>query len=67
MERGRVKSYGRTRGFGFIIPDGGGKDVFMHAQELQNGEPLPGDLVEYELGPNRKTGREEAKFVTVIV
>lgn len=65
--RGTVKSYGRTRGFGFIIPDGGGGDVFMHAQELQNGEPLAGDIVEYELGPNRCTGREEAKNVRVIV
>ena len=35
--RGTVKWYNAQKGFGFVAPDGGGKDIFVHATALQRG------------------------------
>ncbi len=35
MATGTVKWFNATKGFGFITPDGGGKDAFVHISEVQ--------------------------------
>jgi cold shock protein len=35
MVTGRIVQFNQTRGYGFIAPDGGGDDVFLHSEELK--------------------------------
>jgi CspA family cold shock protein len=52
MARGEILWFDHKRGFGFIRPDMGPKDVFVHISAIVDSEsnPLsPGDRVEFEL------------------
>ena len=48
MTKGTIKRLRQDRGFGFIQPDGGGKDVFFHFSELV-GDPVEGQRVEFDV------------------
>ena len=53
MATGTVKFFNETKGFGFITPDEGGKDVFVHKTGLT--EPVrEGDKVSYDLQDSPK-------------
>ena len=63
---GTVKFYNSTRGFGFIAPEGGDKDVFVHASALEKSgmsSLQEGDKVSFELeDDNRGRGKQAAKI-----
>jgi CspA family cold shock protein len=64
---GKVKWYNSAKGFGFITPDDGGKDVFVHvsAMKASNLKDLTdGQAISYELVEFR--GREVASNLTLI-
>jgi CspA family cold shock protein len=60
MESGTVKFYNEQKGYGFIQPDNGGKDVFVHAPALEragmNGL-REGQKVRFDTQPDRRTGK----------
>ena len=50
--KGIVKFYNTARGYGFIAPEGGGKDVFVHATALERSGVPPlneGDKVSFDI------------------
>jgi len=56
--QGKVKTWKDEKGFGFVVPNGGGSDVFLHISAFSNRHKRPavGNLVTYELSaedPNR--------------
>jgi CspA family cold shock protein len=55
MTTGIVKFFNTTKGFGFITPEDGSKDVFVHISWLQEGTTITeGDTVQYETEEGQK-------------
>jgi cold shock protein len=62
MARGTVKWFNSQKGYGFIQPQGGGKDVFVHISAVERAGLNEGQVVEYEEVSNRgKTSAENLK------
>ena len=67
MPTGTVKWFNPTKGFGFITPDEGGSDAFVHISAVERaGLPnlVEGQRVNYELQPGRN-GKKSAENLSV--
>lgn len=63
MSTGTVKWYNDTKGYGFIQPDEGGKDVFVHATALERAGMRglrEGQKIGYELQTDQRSGKTSA-------
>jgi cold shock protein len=63
MASGTVKWFNETKGYGFIQPDNGGKDVFVHISAVERAglrSLKDGQKISYEVESDRRTGKESA-------
>jgi cold shock protein len=63
MSRGTVKWFNGQKGFGFIQPDDGSKDVFVHISAVERAGMQnlnEGQKIEFEVVADRKTGKSSA-------
>jgi CspA family cold shock protein len=68
MATGTVKWFNSTKGFGFIQPDGGGQDVFVHISAVERAglrELRDGQKVSYEVVADRRSGKSSAENLKV--
>ena len=68
MPRGTVKFFNGAKGFGFIAPDDGGNDVFVHISALERsglGGLNEGDQVTFEMEQDRRSGKLAAVNLVV--
>lgn len=68
MANGTVKWFNKSKGFGFIQPDDGSKDVFVHISAVERaglGTLADGQKIQYELvkGKDGKTSADNLKSV----
>lgn len=67
MAKGTVKWFNATKGFGFIAPESGGKDVFVHISALERANIRhleDGQAVTFEIESGRD-GRESARDLAI--
>jgi cold shock protein len=69
MTKGTVKWFNDQKGFGFIQPDGGSKDVFVHISAVERaGLRLlnEGQKIAFEVVADRRTGKSSADNLQVV-
>jgi cold shock protein len=63
MATGTVKWFNAQKGFGFIEPDGGGQDAFVHISAVERAgmsDLKEGQKISYDLEDDRKSGKKSA-------
>eukprot|EP00747_Dinoflagellata_sp_TGD_P170298 gnl/TRDRNA2_/TRDRNA2_201500_c0_seq1.p1 gnl/TRDRNA2_/TRDRNA2_201500_c0~~gnl/TRDRNA2_/TRDRNA2_201500_c0_seq1.p1 ORF type:complete len:168 (-),score=30.59 gnl/TRDRNA2_/TRDRNA2_201500_c0_seq1:79-582(-) len=61
---GIVKFWRDEKGFGFITPDDGSPDIFVHKNDVEGATPQQGDSVQYDAGVDDRAGKPKAYNVT---
>ncbi len=70
MSQGTVKWFNSEKGFGFIAPDDGGKDAFVHISAVERSglnQLREGDKVSFELIADRKSGKMSAEKLEIML
>lgn len=68
MQTGTVKFFNTTKGFGFIAPEGGGDDVFVHVSALQRSgldSINEGDKVQFNTAVNQRSGKTAVDSISM--
>jgi CspA family cold shock protein len=69
MTNGTVKWFNSQKGFGFIQPDDGSKDVFVHISAVERagmGNLNEGQKLSFEVTADRKTGKSSAENLRAV-
>jgi CspA family cold shock protein len=69
MTTGTVKWFNVQKGFGFISPDDGGKDAFVHISALERagiGNLVEGQKLGFELVNDQKSGKMSAESLKIL-
>jgi cold shock protein len=69
MTTGTVKWFNATKGYGFILPDDGGKDVFVHISAVERSACGPlkdGQKISFEITTDKRTGKAVAADLKII-
>jgi len=69
MSTGSVKWFNSQKGFGFIQPDDGGKDVFVHISEVERAgmhNLNEGQKISYDVVADQRTGKSSAENLRAV-
>ena len=69
MTTGTVKWFNATKGFGFIQPDDGGKDAFVHISAVERAgldRLVEGQKIQFELVSDRRSGKVSADNLKLV-
>jgi len=69
VSNGTVKWFNAQKGYGFIQPEDGGKDVFVHVSAVERAglrELTEGQRIEFEVVVDRKTGKSAAESLKTV-